>query len=104
MEFVPFLILIGVNKKLVDFAKECLPNSLRNKVIQIIAVAIAVALVLLFAASDFGGGIEVWQGRTLDGLDVWGQIIYGLAIGTGAGVLNDVIERRNPDAAPDPPE
>lgn len=101
MEFAPFLVMIALNKKAVDFAKELLPNSLENKVIQLIAWLVGVALAFAFAASDFGAGIEVWGGRSLDAFDGWAVALYGLAIGSGAGVVNDFIERRNPDAAPD---
>ena len=101
MEFVPFLALIALNKKFVDLVKEFLPNATQNKVVQLIAFVIGVALAFGFSESRFGDGIEVWEGLTLAGLDAWGVAIYGLAVAAGAGVANDFIERRNPDASPD---
>lgn len=102
MEFVPFAVFVVLNKKITDFIKELLPNSISNKAVQGIAWAVAIGLTLLFAVSDFGSSITVIEGKNLDQLDLWAQIIYGLAAGAGAGVLNDVIERRNPDSNPDP--
>lgn len=100
MDFVPLLALIAVNKKVVDFLKELLPNDIQNRLVQLIAWAVAVGLAFLFANSDFGDGINVWDGKTLAALNAFGVICYGLAIGSGAGVLTDAIRRRNPQ--PDP--
>lgn len=101
MEFVPFAVFIVLNKKIVDFLKELLPNAISNKAVQGLAWLVAIGLTLLFAVSDFGSSIQVLSDKSLDQLDIWAQIIYGLAAGAGAGVLNDAIERRNPDANPD---
>jgi hypothetical protein len=100
MEFVPLAALVIINKKAVDFLKELLPNSLKNRVVQLIAWAVGIGLAFLFAASDFGDGIEVWDGKVLASLNAFGVSVYGLAIGSGAGVLADAIRRKNPE--PDP--
>jgi hypothetical protein len=71
MTFVPFLVMVALNKKLVDFVKELLPNDLANKTIQAIAWAVGIGLAFAFAWSDFGSMIPVVQGRTLDQLDAW---------------------------------
>ena len=100
---VPFLALIGINKKAVDFLKELLPNSLQNKLIQIIAWAVGILTVFIFSESQFADEI-VFGKHTLVNADIFTIVVCGLIIGSGAGVVNDLIERRNPDADPDPPD
>lgn len=101
MDFVPFLVFVAINKKVVDFCKELLPNNLANKVVQLIAWVVGIALSFIFASSVVGDSIDVFGDYTLGNIDLWGVVIYGLAVGSGAGVANDFIERRNPDANPD---
>lgn len=100
MDLAPLVALVLINKKMVDFFKEFLPNNIRNKTVQAVSWAIGVGLAFLFANSFFGDGIDVWEGRTLASLDPFGVVITGLALGSGAGVLNDAIRRKNPQ--PDP--
>lgn len=104
MDIGPLAIFSALNifavKKLTDFAKEVLPNNISNKAVQGISVVVGVLLAWLFSVSDFGN-FEVVNGKTLDQLNVAGIVIFGLAWAAGAGVLNDGIERRNPDAYPD---
>lgn len=100
----PFVVYATVVKKLTDLAKEFLPNSIPNKAVQGIAWVIAIGMAFVFAQADYiGDQIRVINDITLQQLDAWGVVIYGLAAGASAGVLNDAIERRNPDAAPDKP-
>lgn len=105
MPFVAIAVLVTLVKKTVDFAKELLPNTIQNKVVQLVAWAVATGYVFLFAASGSLGDIEIVSaGQTkyhLSQLNSAALVLVGLAIGAGAGVLNDAIERRNPDASPD---
>lgn len=104
MAFVPLLVLVALNKKLTDFAKDLLPNTgIPNKLVQLISCAIGIGLAFAFANSTFASKIDVLDGMTLAQVNGWGLVLYGLATHGGAGVLNDAIERRNPDAAPDRP-
>lgn len=102
MPFVPIAALMFLNKKLVDWIKEFLPNNIPNKLVQAIAFVVGVVLVVLFAASDWSDGIVVGD-KHLGSISGAGLVIIGLLIGAGGGVLNDAIERRNPDANPDGP-
>lgn len=102
MDFTPILILVLVNKKVVDFLKELIPAELQNKTVQAISWAVGVALAFLFASSVFGDGIKVWDGLTLAALDGWGLVVFGLALGSGAGVAADAIERKNPEPEREP--
>lgn len=97
MDIAPFAAMLLLNKKLVDFAKELLPNTIENKAVQVAAFAIGVLLAWLFAESNFGDGIQAWDGVSLASLNAAGLVAYGMAVGAGAGVVNDAIERRNPD-------
>lgn len=101
MDFAPFVVLVLLNKKIVDWFRELLPDRLESQWIQLVAFAVGVVTAFLFAESTFGNGIDVWDGITLDQLNVLGVVIYGLSIGAGGGVLTDAIRRRNPsDEAP----
>lgn len=102
MDFVPILVLIGAVKKTVDFIKDTLPANLQNRLVQAIAVAVGIGYSFLFAVSDLGGAIAVGN-TTLGNLDPASVVIFGIAIATGAGVVNDAIERQNPDKDPDTP-
>lgn len=96
MEFVPLLVLVAINKKVVDFLKELLPDNLQNKLVQLIAWAVGVLTIFLFAESDYADEIEFGE-KALSDLNIFSLVIVGIAIGSSAGVVNDIIDRRNPD-------
>lgn len=96
MDLAPLVVLVIINKKVVDWLRELIPLHLRNKTVQALAWVVGIGLAFLFAASAFGDGIDVWEGRNLGSLDAFGVVIFGLAIGSGAGAFADAIERKNP--------
>jgi hypothetical protein len=101
VEFIPFVALLAFNKKAVDFIKELLPAGIRNKTVQLVSWAVGIGSVFLYANSDWGSDIQA-GGKTLASLNGLGLVAVGLAVGAAAGVVNDAIERRNPDVDKDP--
>lgn len=104
MPLVPLAAFAFFNKKVVDFLKELLPNDLLNRYIQILSALVGVGSAFLFAQIvQAAAHIEVFNGVTLDRLNWAGLVVYGVVGSAVGGVINDAIERRNPDADPDPP-
>lgn len=98
MEFVPFIALLALVKKIVDFVKLAMARD-PGAVTQLIAWGAGVAAVLLFAQSDWADGIQVAD-RALSTLNVWSQVIVGLGISSSAGVVTDAIKATdNTDSA-----
>lgn len=97
MEFVPFVVLTVILKKLIDLARVLIPTELHTKTLIPVSMAVGIALALLFWASPLlAGGIEIWNGVTLADADVVLVVVYGLAVGSGAGVLHDLVKPTTP--------
>lgn len=97
MEFVPFVVLTLILKKVIDWLRVLLPDDIETRVLIPASWVVGVALAFLFASSELlAGGIEIWSGVTLADADVALVIVYGLAVGCGAGVLHDLAKPRTP--------
>lgn len=97
MEFVPFLVLVLLNKKILDWIRVLIPVEYHAKVLIPVAWLVGVALALLFSTSDaLADGITIWSEHTLGNADLALVIVYGLAIGSGAGVLHDQVKPHTP--------
>ena len=99
MEFVPFIAMLALVKKVIDFLKY-VTNKDKNGVITTLAAWLGgVVVILLFAASDFASGINIGD-TTLGALNVASLVIVGMSIGASAGVAADVISSRRPSDDP----
>jgi hypothetical protein len=99
MEFVPFLAMLALVKKLIDFFKY-LTNKDKNGIVTTLAAWVAgVGAILLFSMSDFADGITIGD-TTLGALNIASLVIVGMSIGASAGVAADVISSRRPSDDP----
>lgn len=103
MEFVPFVVLLALVKKIVDFFKMASGGDMNGAVTQLVAWGAGVAAVMLFAQSDWADGIQVAD-HALSTLNAWSQFIVGMTIASSAGVVTDTIKAiDNTDSAGFPP-
>jgi 4-hydroxybenzoate polyprenyltransferase len=97
MDFVPFLILLTLNKKLMDWLRVMIPDRWEAKVLIPLSCVVGVLLAFLFSASpELAAGIDIWSGHTLASASSALVVVYGLAIGTGSGVLHDAVKPHTP--------
>lgn len=89
MEFIPVAIMAALIAKLVDFGKALSNRDGNAAVTQLVAWAAGVLTVILFARSDFANGIT-YGGVVLENMNLWSQIIVGMAVSSVASVANDV--------------
>lgn len=90
MEFVPTLVLAALVKKCVDTVRLAQDRKWRQVGIQVAAWAFAVGLVMLAAHSDYAPDVLVGS-RTLEALGWASQVLVGLALGSTASVIHDVV-------------
>ena len=89
MEFVPAIAMMALIWKSVDLIKS-LKAGATNQVVSIILTwVVSVAVVLLYAQTQWADGIAVAD-RALSDLNIWSQIVVGLNIAGGAGALYDL--------------
>lgn len=99
--------LLALTWKVIDLLR--LLGSFREHrsgvVTQILSFIGGIAAVALFAASDFGQGVEIPGSEfTLDSLNGYSQIVLGLMVGSAASVAVDVkqaIDGRDTASKPD---
>lgn len=97
MDFVPFLILLAINKKVMDWFRSILPDKWEAKVLIPIGWLLGIGLALLFSASpELSNAITIWGDHTLGTASIWLVIVYGLAIGSGAGIIHDAVKPSTP--------
>lgn len=97
MDFVPFLILLAINKKVMDWFRSILPDKWEAKVLIPIGWVIGIGLALIFSASpELAGDITIWGEHTLASASIWLVVVYGLAIGSGAGIIHDAVKPTTP--------
>lgn len=97
MEFVPFLVLAAINKKIIDWLRVLLPDDVEAKVLIPASAVLGALLALAFAASEtLSSGIEIWSGATLATADTMAVVIYGVAFGLGGGVIHDAVKPNTP--------
>lgn len=97
MEFVPFIVLAMINKKVIDWMRVMIPDQFEAKTLIPLSAILGAVLALAFAASEtLAAGIEIWSGATLATADTMAVIIYGVAFGLGGGVLHDAVKPNTP--------
>lgn len=89
MEFIPVVIMAALIAKLIDFGKALSNRDGNAAVTQLVAWAAGVLIVVLFARSDFANGVA-YGGVVLENMNLWTQIIVGMAVSSVASVGNDV--------------
>lgn len=95
MEFIPVVIMSALIAKVIDFGK-ALSNRDGNAVVtQLSAWVAGVLIVILFARSDFSNGIQ-YGDVVLKNMNLWTQIIVGMAVSSVASVANDVRQAVDP--------
>lgn len=95
MEFIPVVILAALIAKLIDFGKALSNRDGNAAVTQLVAWVSGVLILILFARSDFAAAIE-YGGVTISNMNIWTQIIVGMAISSVASVGNDVRQAVDP--------
>lgn len=97
MEFVPFLVLAVMVKKIIDWLRVLIPDNLEARVLVPLAWIIGIGVALLFSASpSLAANITIWSDHTLATADVGLVIVYGFAIGSGAGIVHDAVKPNTP--------
>lgn len=95
--FGPLIILSVILKKVLDWLRVLIPDNLEAKVLIPASWVVGVALAFLFSASELlANGIEIWPGVTLADADIALVVAYGLALGSGAGVIHDFAKPTTP--------
>lgn len=91
-------MLVAFTKKLVDFVKYASNWKTHQSgvITQLIVWAGVIGIVFLWAESNvYGASIPVAEGVSLATADGWTKIIFALGVGSGAGVLTDLIKARD---------
>lgn len=86
MDFVPLIALSLLVFKMVDFVRYLRAGDVNGWLTQLVAWTAGVAAVLLYAKSGFGVVIGDFN---LAHLNIWGQIVIGLNIGSVGSAFND---------------
>lgn len=97
MEFVPFLVLAAMNKKVIDWARTLIADDLEAKVLIPVSWAVGVALAFLFSLSDaLANEIVIWSEHTLGTADPALVAVYGFAVASAGGVIHDAVKPNTP--------
>jgi hypothetical protein len=91
MEFVPLLALSALVLKVIDFLRYLTAKEYTGALTQAIAWVAGIAVVFLFAASDFSSGIDI-GGAPLDSLNFYALVIIGLTVASTGGLATDVLK------------
>ena len=92
MEFVPALAMLALIKALVDLVRRLQAGGhAREIVLQIAAWVAGVAVVLLFAQTDWAEGLQFGDGSLAD-MGIWSQVVVGLTVGASAMLANDTLK------------
>jgi hypothetical protein len=89
MEFAPMLAAVALIWKIVDVVKYLLEKNRKAVITQMGVWAAGISVVVLLAASDFAGGINVAD-YPLSSLNLASLVLLGLSVGSSASVAVDV--------------
>jgi hypothetical protein len=97
MEFVPFLILAGMNKKIIDWLRTLIPDDIEAKILIPISWAVGMALAVFFSLSPtIAAEIVIWSDHTLASADLVLVLIYGFALASAGGIIHDAVKPNTP--------
>lgn len=105
LDFVPLLVAIALVKKLLDVVRYALADDWRNVATQVIAWVAGVAVIMLFAASDWAAGFQVGS-LALANMNLASQVLAGFALASTASLAVDAIkaiDNSQSAAVPDKP-
>lgn len=91
MEFVPALAMAALTLKCIDFLRYLRAADVNGVFTQLAAWIAGVIVVILVAQTDWADGIGVGD-MNLASLNIWSLIFYGLAAGSSASVVKDVLK------------
>ncbi len=86
MEFVPILIIMGLVKKTVDFARYIKAGDINAVATQVLAWAAGFGALALAAHTPWAAGL-VFGDVSLASMNIAAQIFAGIAIGSSGSVL-----------------
>jgi hypothetical protein len=96
--------LIAVIKKGHDFSKQVANRQWGAVVSQVLAWAIGVLVVVVWARSRIYGATVALGDGTLHDADWWSLVVIGIAVSSGGGIVSDVIKAKdNTQSAAVPP-
>lgn len=102
MDFVPFLALGLLLKKIIDWIRVVIPDHIEAKVLIPFSMVLGAGLALLFSASDaLGNAITIFTDKsgfeyTLGNADIYMVIVFGLFVGAAGGVIHDITKPSTP--------
>lgn len=97
MEFVPFVILALMIKKIIDWIRVLMPDHYEAKLLIPASWCVGIIVALLFSASPaLAADIVIWGEHTLANADVALVVVYGFALASGAGVVHDITKPNTP--------
>lgn len=97
MEFVPFIILAFMVKKLIDWVRVLLPDNYEAKVLIPASWAVGAGVSYLFSLSPtLAGDITIWSEHTLASADIVLVLVYGVAVASAGGVMHDFVKPNTP--------
>jgi hypothetical protein len=89
-EFIASVALVTIVGKTVDFIRYLVNGNWNGVVTQLVAWALGIGAVFLFANSDFAEEIPVGSAHTLGTLGAASLIIVGMSAASTFGVVSDV--------------
>jgi hypothetical protein len=97
MEFVPFIILAAMVKKLIDWLRTLIPDHIEAKVLIPVSWAVGAAVAFLFSTSPaLAGDIVIWGEHTLANADAALVAVYGIAVASAGGIIHDLVKPSTP--------
>jgi hypothetical protein len=97
VEFVPFLALAVMNKKIIDWFRVMIPDHIEAKVLIPVSWLVGIALAFLFSVSDaLADQIVIWGENTLGTADPALVAVYGFAVASAGGVIHDQVKPTTP--------
>lgn len=97
MEFVPFIVLAAMVKKIIDWLRVLIPDNYEAKVLIPASWLVGIAVAFLFSTSEtLAGEIVIWGEHTLAGADAALVAVYGFAVASAGGVVHDWVKPTTP--------
>lgn len=93
MTFVPFLALIFLINKVVDWIRELVPDVLEARVLIPLSWLVGAAVTYLFSLTVWAAETGIGD-QSLGDLDVVAVLLLGAILGAGGSVLNDLKPNR----------